>query len=117
MISALCYAYVHAALIGYWLAPFCAIVITEHVLFRRTYSAYNVRDAWDDPQHPNLPRPWPALCALVVSSALIVLCMQQEWYTGPIARMGSGDIGMLVGFVVSVVVYAGVRGAAVGRRS
>ncbi|RDX42874.1 hypothetical protein OH76DRAFT_1447780 [Lentinus brumalis] len=97
------------ALIGYWTAPFCAIVMTEHFLFRRTYAAYAVRAAWDDPHHLNLPRPWPALCALAASIVFIVLCMQQVWFTGPVARRGTGDLGMILGFVVSVPVYAGAR--------
>ena len=98
-----------AALIGYWLAPFCAVVFTEHFLFRRTFAAYNVLGAWDDPRHPNLPRPYPALCAFAVSIAFIVLCMEQQWYTGPIARQGTGDLGMILGFAVSVPVYAAAR--------
>ena len=35
--------------------------------------------------------------------------MQQAWWTGPIAARGTGDIGMLVGFGASVLVYAGTR--------
>ncbi|KAI0753335.1 permease for cytosine/purines, uracil, thiamine, allantoin-domain-containing protein [Daedaleopsis nitida] len=97
------------ALIGYWLAPFCAIVVTEHFVFRRTYAAYDVLAAWDTPRHPNLPRPYPALCALAVSTVFIVLSMQQQWFTGPIAQRGTGDLGMLLGFAVSVVVYTGAR--------
>ncbi|KAI0332191.1 hypothetical protein GY45DRAFT_1218764, partial [Cubamyces sp. BRFM 1775] len=100
------------ALIGYWLAPFCAIVMTEHFLFRRSsYSlaAYNVPAAWDDPRHPNLARGFAALCTLCASVAVIVPCMQQEWYTGPIARRGTGDLGMIAGFVVGVPVYAAAR--------
>ncbi|KAI0649846.1 permease for cytosine/purines, uracil, thiamine, allantoin-domain-containing protein [Trametes meyenii] len=100
------------ALIGYWIAPFCAIVMTEHFVFRRNYSlaAYNVPDAWDDPSHPNLARSWAALAALAAAVAIIVPCIQQTWYTGPIAERGStGDLGMLVGFVVSVPAYAAAR--------
>ena len=85
------------------------MVATEHVLFRRTYAAYDVAAAWDDPRHPNLPRPYPALCALAVSILFIVLSMQQVWFTGPIARRGTGDLGMLLGFGASVVVYACAR--------
>ncbi|KAI1792437.1 permease for cytosine/purines, uracil, thiamine, allantoin-domain-containing protein [Ganoderma leucocontextum] len=96
-------------LIGYWLAPFCAVVFTEHFLFRRSFSVYDVGTAWDDPHHPNLPRPYPALCALAASIGVIVLCMQQKWWTGPVARRGTGDLGMILGFVVSVAVYAAAR--------
>ncbi|EIW53292.1 uncharacterized protein TRAVEDRAFT_154691 [Trametes versicolor FP-101664 SS1] len=102
------------ALIGYWLAPYCAIALTEHYLFRRgSYSltAYDVPNAWDTPRHPNLPSGFAAMCALGASVAIIVPCIQQVWYTGPIAAHGTGDIGMLMGFVVSVPVYALARAA------
>ena len=35
--------------------------------------------------------------------------MSQVWYTGPIARSGTGDIGILTGSVVAAVVYVGAR--------
>ena len=101
--------YLYTALIGYWIAPFCAIAMTEHFLFRRSYTAYAVHAAWDDARHPNLPRAWPSLCALAVSIVFIVLCMQQEWWTGPVAQLGTGDLGMILGFVVSALVYAAAR--------
>ncbi|KAI0363971.1 hypothetical protein BV20DRAFT_957222 [Pilatotrama ljubarskyi] len=101
------------ALIGYWITPFCAIVMTEHFLFRRgSYSlaAYDVPNAWSNPAHPNLPRGFAAFCALAAAVALIVPCIQQEWFTGPIAARGNtGDLGMIIGFAVSVPVYAGAR--------
>ena len=97
------------ALIGYWIAPFCAVVLTEHVLFRRSFSTYDVANAWDDPHHTNLPRPYAALCALAASIGVIVLSMQQAWWTGPVAKRGTGDLGMILGFVVSVAVYAVAR--------
>ena len=31
--------------------------------------------------------------------------MAQVWYTGPIARAGTGDIGIVVGFVLAAGVY------------
>ncbi|KAI0772946.1 permease for cytosine/purines, uracil, thiamine, allantoin-domain-containing protein [Trametes elegans] len=99
-------------LIGYWIAPFCAIVMTEHFVFRRgsfSLGAYAVPAAWDDPRHPNLARGFAAPCALLAAIALIVPCIQQAWFTGPIAAHGTGDLGMLAGFVVSVPVYAGAR--------
>ncbi|OBZ65621.1 Purine-cytosine permease fcyB [Grifola frondosa] len=98
------------SLIGYWLAPFCAIVLTEHFVFRRgPWSSYDVLEAWDKPQHPNLPRGYAAAVTLAISIGLIVVCMQQAWWTGPVARKGTGDVGMLVGFVGSVAVYLCAR--------
>lgn len=35
--------------------------------------------------------------------------MSQAWYVGPVARAGSGDWGMEVGFVVSVLCYTALR--------
>ncbi|KAI0634352.1 permease for cytosine/purines, uracil, thiamine, allantoin-domain-containing protein [Trametes polyzona] len=104
------------ALIGYWLAPYCAIALTEHFIFRRgSYAptAYPVRAAWDRPRHGGLPSGAAAACALAASAALIVPCIEQAWFTGPIAARGTGDLGVLVGFVVAVPVYAGARGAEV----
>ena len=36
--------------------------------------------------------------------------MSQAWYVGPVARDGSGDCGVYVGFVAAVVFYAVLRG-------
>ena len=100
----------YTALIGYWLAPFCAILLTEHVLFRRrSFAAYDVAGAWDTPSHPDLASPWPGLATVAVTVALVTLCMQQAWWTGPIAARGTGDIGMVVGFGVSALVFATTR--------
>ena len=35
--------------------------------------------------------------------------MSQAWYTGPIARAGTGDIGIFTGFVVSGMLYLVLR--------
>jgi hypothetical protein len=36
--------------------------------------------------------------------------MSQAWYVGPVARHGSGDVGVFVGFVVGAIAYALARG-------
>lgn len=96
--------------IGYWLAPFCAVVLTEHVVFRRgRWAAYDVARAWDRAGHPNLPRGYAAVCTFAATVGFIVLCMQKQWWTGPLARTGTGDVGMLLGFVVGVLVYLCAR--------
>ena len=100
------------AFVGYWLAPFCSIVLTEHFIFRKsTYSSYDVLEAWNKPDHPNLPRSYASSFTFAATVGFIVLCMQKQWWTGPIARTGTGDVGMLLGFLFGVLVYTCTRWA------
>ncbi|TFY57626.1 hypothetical protein EVJ58_g6912 [Rhodofomes roseus] len=93
--------------IGYWLAPYVAVVLVEHVLYRRMrWSCYDVFEAWDDPKHPNLAPSYCSVITFVVSVGFIVVCMDKAWWVGPIARAGTGDVGMLLGFILGIVVYA-----------
>ncbi|KAJ7034539.1 purine-cytosine permease [Mycena alexandri] len=93
-------------LIGYWCASFSAIVLTEHVVFRRCDLArYNVED-WDQPR--KLPPGVAALLAFFGSSALVVPFMAQAWYVGPVAK-ATGDIGLLVGFFSGCILYGSLR--------
>lgn len=93
------------SLMGYWLGPFVAIVLTEHFVFRRTWSSYQPSVAWNNPSHPNLARGLAAVFTFTVAIGLIILCMDQQWWTGPVANSGTGDIAMLVSFGSSVVTY------------
>ncbi|KIP09966.1 hypothetical protein PHLGIDRAFT_289936 [Phlebiopsis gigantea 11061_1 CR5-6] len=95
--------------IGYWLGPFIAIVLTEHIVFRRSWAAYDIMGAWDKPRHPNLARGYAAVWTIVSAIGLIVICMSQEWWTGPVAAAGTGDIAMIVSFAYSVVMYSVAR--------
>jgi hypothetical protein len=36
--------------------------------------------------------------------------MSQVFYEGPISKAGSGDIGVIVGFIVAVGIYLVLRG-------
>lgn len=49
------------------------------------------------------------MCTFAATVGFIVLCMQKQWWTGPLARTGTGDVGMLLGFVVGVLVYLCAR--------
>ncbi|CAE7053818.1 unnamed protein product [Rhizoctonia solani] len=91
--------------IGYWAAVWASIVLTEHLLFRRSYTAYDT-SAWDTPDA--LPTGAAALGAFAVSFALIVPSMNQVWFKGPIGKV-AGDVGFEVGFVLAGVVYAAFR--------
>lgn len=96
--------------VGYWNAPFCAIVLAEHFVFRKNrWSSYHVLDAWNKPDHPNLARGYAAVFTFVVAIGFIVVCMDQAWWVGPIARAGTGDIGMLCGFTLSIPLFVCAR--------
>ncbi|CAK3873936.1 cytosine-purine permease [Lecanosticta acicola] len=97
--------------IGYWAAAFVAVVGTEHVVFRRAETASYAPDTWDRPGA--LPRGVAAIAAAALSFGLVVPCMAQVWYTGPIA-VRTGDVGFEMGFAVTVVLYLPLR--AVERR-
>jgi tetrahydromethanopterin S-methyltransferase subunit G len=40
---------------------------------------------------------------------MVIPSMSQVWYTGPIAKAGTGDIGVLTGAVVGAIFYAILR--------
>ena len=83
-----------------------AIVLTEHFLFRRSFKNYNIV-AWD--KASLLPPGIAAFLAFCGSFVIIAPSMKQSWYTGPIAKAGTGDIGVFTGFAVAVILYAGLR--------
>lgn len=92
-------------MIGYWLAIYTAIGLSEHFIHRRGYFGYN-------PDHYDSPRLLPvgisALVAFVCGLAGAVLGMNQVWYQGPVARVigeFGGDVGFELAFVFSFVVY------------
>ncbi|KAL1943828.1 hypothetical protein VTO73DRAFT_3646 [Trametes versicolor] len=85
--------------IGYWSTVFAAIVIAEHVVFRQ-----NDWERYDLSQYcqPNgLPLGLAAILAFLCACGIIVPCMSQAWYVGPIANAGTGDIGIIVGFALA----------------
>ncbi|KAF8639474.1 hypothetical protein AX17_001494 [Amanita inopinata Kibby_2008] len=93
--------------IGYWSSAFAAIILVEHIFIRRCrFSNYNVDD-YDQPRR--LPPGLAATLAFLAAIGMIVPSISHQWFTGPIARMGTGDIGVPVGFAVAGLVYAPLR--------
>ena len=93
--------------IGYWSTPFAAIVLTEHFVFRRSsFSAYDTAH-WD--QAKLLPPGIAAILTFLSVFGVIIPSISQTWYIGPIARAGSGDIGVYTGGVVAVSLYILLR--------
>lgn len=94
------------ALLGYFSSMFGAVVLVEHLFFRRNdFSAYDYK-AWNTPS--KLPIGLAAIGACLVSAGVVVPAMQQTWWTGPIGRK-TGDIGFELAFVVAALVYPVTR--------
>lgn len=94
--------------IGYWSSAFIGIILTEHLLFRRArFSSYTEDEtAWNDSK--KLPPGIAAISAAVLCFGLVIPCMGQIWFTGPIAEK-TGDIGFEVAIVMSALLYVPLR--------
>ncbi|KAG1811875.1 NCS cytosine-purine permease [Suillus subaureus] len=94
------------SLIGYWASAYGAIVLVEHHYFRKgDFSTYN-HAIWNVPGR--LPWGAAAIAAVILSFALIIPCMNQLWYEGPIG-ITSGDIGFEVAFPLAGLLYFPLR--------
>ena len=93
--------------IGYWLAIYEGIALSEHLAFRRGMRGYK-------PEHYDHPSALPpglaAISAFLVGVVGVVMGMSQVWFIGPIARhIGDpaygGDIGFELGFFFAAAAY------------
>ncbi|KAG2146353.1 permease for cytosine/purines, uracil, thiamine, allantoin-domain-containing protein [Suillus clintonianus] len=97
-------------IIGYWSSAFAAIIFTEHVLFRRASFSEDQYPIATWASYDLLPSSIPAVVAFVCACGALVPFMSQGLYVGPVARQGTGDLGVFVAFVVGAIVYALMRG-------
>lgn len=97
-------------IVGYWSSVFSAIILTEHILFRRASFSEDQYPITTWASYAFLPSGIPAVIAFVCGCGALVPFMSQVWYVGPVARQGSGDVGVFVGFVVGAITYALARG-------
>jgi NCS1 nucleoside transporter family len=94
------------SLIGYWASAYGAILLLEHHYFRKgNFDSYDQAD-WNVPGR--LPWGAAALAACVLSFALIIPCMNQVWFQGPIG-ITTGDIGFEVSFPLAGILYIPLR--------
>ncbi|KAI1282763.1 purine-cytosine permease [Xylaria sp. FL0933] len=97
-------------LIGYWLAIYEGVSLTEHFLFRRGFKGYRPEN-YTIPQC--LPPGYAAISAFALGVVGAVLGTAQTWYTGPIGRLcgadSGGDVGFELAFSFTVVTYVGLR--------
>ncbi|KAI1152707.1 purine-cytosine permease [Nemania diffusa] len=97
-------------LIGYWLAIYEGVSLTEHFVFRRGFKGYQPED-YVVPKR--LPPSFAAISAFLVGVAGAVLGTAQTWYTGPIGKLCGadfgGDVGFELAFSFTAVTYIGLR--------
>ncbi|KAF4616321.1 hypothetical protein D9613_008493 [Agrocybe pediades] len=94
------------SLLGYWVSAFVSAVILEHLYFRSGNFRNYDRQAWNDPRR--LPWGLGALGSSVLAFGLVIPCMSQVWFTGPLARV-TGDLGFEVALVLTAVLYIPLR--------
>ena len=100
--------------IGYWIAPFCAIVIIDWQYNRQRYTPSFLRD---ELSFSRLSSGWPAIVAFVLGYGAMVPFMDTSIVVGPVAAALHGaDLAFYVGFIVTGVLYYALRKVA-GRRS
>ncbi|KAK7962348.1 purine-cytosine permease [Apiospora aurea] len=98
-------------LIGYWLAIYEGISLSEHFLFRRGYDGYQPED-YTEPGL--LPPGFAAVSAFCCGIVGAVLGMAQVWFTGPIGKLcgseqAGGDVGFELAFCFAAVSYSVLR--------
>ncbi|KAG8216406.1 NCS cytosine-purine permease [Butyriboletus roseoflavus] len=94
------------SLIGYWASAYGAILLVEHFYFRGgDFSAYHQAD-WNVAKR--LPWGVAAVAAALLSFGLVIPCMNQVWFVGPIG-MKTGDIGFEVAFPLAGLLYLPLR--------
>jgi purine-cytosine permease-like protein len=82
-------------------------VLTEHFVFRKgRFDSYDIED-WDKPRR--LPSGIAAILAFLCAFGIIIPTMFQAFYKGPIAKAGSGDIGVYTGAAMATLVYGALR--------
>lgn len=96
--------------IGYWLAIYTGIALTEHFVFKRGFGGY-IPENYQTPSL--LPPGFAAIAAFLFGVMGAVLGMSQTWFTGPIGKLAGGavggDIGFELGFGFSAFSYIVLR--------
>ena len=100
--------------IGYWIAPFCAIVMIDWHDNRQRYTPSFLRE---ELMFSRLGSGWPAIVAFVLGYGAMVPFMNTSIVVGPVAAALHGaDLAFYVGFIVTGALYCALRKAA-GQRA
>ena len=96
---------------GYWLAIYEGVSITEHVVFKRGFSGYDIT-IWKNPGL--LPVGIAAITAFLFGVLGAVMGMAQVWFVSPIGKlignpMFGGDVGFELAFTFAAISYTIMR--------
>ena len=93
--------------VGYWIAPFCAIVMIDWHDNKNCYQPSRLRAAL---AFRDLRAGWPAVAAFVLAFAAMVPFMNTSVIEGPVAAALHGaDLAFYVGFIVAGLLYCWLR--------
>jgi NCS1 nucleoside transporter family len=98
-------------LIAYWLAIYEGISLSEHFIFKRGYTGYDIT-IYDIPG--KLPPGFAAISAFCFGVMGAILGMSQVWFIGPIGKKAGaapygGDVGFELAFGFSAIAYILLR--------
>jgi NCS1 family nucleobase:cation symporter-1 len=95
--------------IGYWIAPFCAIVMVD---WRERKAQYTPSFLRRELAFRKLGSGWPAVVAFLVGFGAMVPFMNTSIVVGPVAKALDGaDLAFYVGFLVTGSLYIALRKA------
>lgn len=97
-------------IIGYWLAIYLGISLSEHFFFKRGFAGYHPEDYMSGDK---LPPGYAAISAFGFGVMGAILGMSQVWFIGPIGKLCGGklggDVGFELAFTFSAIAYCGLR--------
>lgn len=97
------------SIIGYNVSIYLGIALTEHFIYRKGFKGYDVSNFSD---RSTLPVGFAGISGFLFGVASTVLCMDQTWYQGVIAKKfgpSGGDISFELNMVFAFVGYNLVR--------
>jgi len=94
------------SLFGYWASAYVSAILIEHLYFRSGRFQNYDRESWNNPER--LPWGLGGLGAGVLAFGIVIPCISQVWFTGPVATR-TGDLGFEVALVVTAILFVPLR--------
>ncbi|KAH0196349.1 hypothetical protein KCU99_g9457, partial [Aureobasidium melanogenum] len=95
---------------GYFASIWFGVLLTEYILFNKCMGHNNKWLLQEDERQ--FPLGLASSATFLLSCTVVVLCMTQTWYIGPIGfffKSSGLDLAILIGFIASVILYLILR--------